>query len=154
MKYLVLSLSLVVAACGQPENPFPEPTVKLEPGTSSFDVTVSSVKVGKGTVYCALHVTAEGYPGPSPIIGGTAQADPHSADVKCLYTGLPAGTYALSSFQDENSNGKLDTNVFGAPTEGYGASKNVLPPAAPPTFEDNQITLVDGQTAAVTMNLK
>ena len=38
--------------------------------------------------------------------------------------GLPAGTYAISLFQDENGNGILDTGSFGRPTEKFGFSNN------------------------------
>jgi uncharacterized protein (DUF2141 family) len=36
----------------------------------------------------------------------------------CEFPGVNAGTYAISVFHDENSNGKLDTNFMGIPREG------------------------------------
>jgi uncharacterized protein (DUF2141 family) len=33
---------------------------------------------------------------------------------------LGQGKYAVRYFHDENLNGKLDTNIVGKPTEGYG----------------------------------
>lgn len=153
MKRTLVVLAFALAAC-QPPDDTVVPTIKLEQGTSSFDVNVQNVKVGKGKVYCALHVAADSFPGGSPVIDGTVEASPDASTVKCVYTKLPAGTYALSSYQDENSNGKLDTNAFGAPTEGYGASKNVLPAAAPPSFDDNKLTLTADQTLTVDMKLR
>ena len=42
---------------------------------------------------------------------------------RCDFEASPPGTYALAVIQDENSNGKLDTNLLGIPTEGYGFFK-------------------------------
>lgn len=153
MKRTLVVLAFALVACQPPETNV-VPTIKLEQGTSSLDVSVLNVKVGKGKVYCALHVAEDTFPGASPVIDGTVEASPDASTVKCVYSKLPAGTFAVSSYQDENSNGKLDTNAFGAPTEGYGASKNVLPAAAPPTFDDNKLTLTDGQTLTVEMKLR
>jgi uncharacterized protein (DUF2141 family) len=42
----------------------------------------------------------------------------------CEFPGVTPGTYAISVFHDENSNGKLDTNLLGIPREGVSASNN------------------------------
>ena len=36
----------------------------------------------------------------------------------CSFDPIPAGTYAVACFHDENKNGKCDTGLFGIPTEG------------------------------------
>lgn len=55
-----------------------------------------------------------------------------------IYTfkNVPKGTYAISIFHDENSNGKIDRSFIGIPREGYGVSNNNLPLISPPKFED------------------
>jgi uncharacterized protein (DUF2141 family) len=78
-----------------------------------------------------------------PVKNLTAQA---------VFQDVPAGTYAMFVFHDENSNSKLDKNFLGIPKEGYGASNNKLPFAGAPTFEANKFT-VDGKTA-VNMKVK
>jgi len=63
---------------------------------------------------------------------------------------LGKGKYAVRYFHDENLNGKLDTNMIGIPTEGYGFSNNVTGKFGPPSFEkwlfeissDKKITLI------------
>ena len=40
---------------------------------------------------------------------------------------LPMGEYSVAVIHDENNNGKLDTNIFGIPTEDYGFSNNIRP---------------------------
>jgi uncharacterized protein (DUF2141 family) len=67
---------------------------------------------------------------------------------KAVFNNVPVGTYAMFVFHDENSNNKMDKNFMGIPKEGYGASKNKLPFAGAPTFNENKFT-VDGKSAIV-----
>jgi uncharacterized protein (DUF2141 family) len=48
---------------------------------------------------------------------------------------LSAGKYAVRYYHDENMNGKMETNIIGKPTEGYGFSNNVVGKFGPPAFE-------------------
>jgi uncharacterized protein (DUF2141 family) len=62
----------------------------------------------------------------SPIAGNT-----------CSFSiqDLKPGKYAIRYYHDENMNGKMDTNLVGKPTEGYGFSNNVTGKFGPPHFE-------------------
>lgn len=53
---------------------------------------------------------------------------------------LPQGEYAVSTYQDINSNGKLDRYIIGKPKEPYGFSNNVKP-FGPPNYKDCKFTL-------------
>lgn len=55
---------------------------------------------------------------------------------------LPQGEYAVSTYQDINSNGKLDRYVIGKPKEPYGFSNNVKP-FGPPSYKDCRFTLAN-----------
>lgn len=48
---------------------------------------------------------------------------------------LPAGTYAISVYQDANANGKIDRNLIGIPTELGGFSNNPRIVMGPPSFK-------------------
>jgi uncharacterized protein (DUF2141 family) len=48
---------------------------------------------------------------------------------------LRAGKYAVRYYHDENMNGKMETNLVGKPTEGYGFSNNVIGKFGPPPFK-------------------
>jgi uncharacterized protein (DUF2141 family) len=58
-------------------------------------------------------------------------------DQKCSFSipNLNPGKYAVRYYHDENMNGKMDTNLVGKPTEGYGFSNNVIGKVGPPAFE-------------------
>ncbi len=66
-------------------------------------------------------------------------------DMTFVFHNVPTGTYAVSSFHDENGNNKLDRNSLGVPSEGYGFSNDAQGTAGPPTFSLAQFT-VDGNT--------
>jgi uncharacterized protein (DUF2141 family) len=63
--------------------------------------------------------------------------------------GVPAGSWAVLSYQDENDNGKLDRNVLGIPKEPYAFSRDARGRFGPPSFEDAAFELRDEK--AVTM---
>jgi uncharacterized protein (DUF2141 family) len=55
---------------------------------------------------------------------------------------LPPGEYAVSTYQDVNSNGMLDRYFIGKPKEPYGFSNNVKP-FGPPRYKDCKFTLAN-----------
>ena len=102
---------------------------------NSIHVEIGGLRNDKGQVLCALYSSADGFPkkgekalarAKSPISGGHAV---------CEFPDVTAGTYAVSVFHDENSNGKLDTNFMGIPREGVGASNNAKGHFGPPKFD-------------------
>lgn len=54
---------------------------------------------------------------------------------------LPEGEYAISVFQDLNGNSKMDTGMFGIPTEKYGFSNNAKGHRGSPSFEKAKFLL-------------
>ena len=58
-------------------------------------------------------------------------------DKTCSFSiiNLKPGKYAARYYHDENMNGKMETNLVGKPTEGYGFSNNVIGKFGPPPFE-------------------
>ena len=52
----------------------------------------------------------------------------------CDFAGVPAGTYAVTVLDDTNMNGKMDFNLIGMPTKGYGFSKDAKATLSPPSF--------------------
>lgn len=141
-RLVVSSFVVLLAACGAPPSTSFTPTITLVKGQTQLTVRIERVKAERGPVFCDLFNAGEGFPGPSPIIGGSLELAASGAPV-CTYTDLPAGAYAVSVIQDENSNGSLDSNAFGVPTEGYGVSNNVIPATSAPKWSDSRFD-VDG----------
>jgi len=57
-----------------------------------------------------------------------------TGSVTVNFNELDEGEYIIRFFHDENSNGKLETNLFGAPVEGYGFSNNAKPDFGPVNY--------------------
>ncbi|GAA3775957.1 DUF2141 domain-containing protein [Flavobacterium ginsengiterrae] len=59
-----------------------------------------------------------------------------NSEAVVTFTNLPAGEYAISTYHDENNNGKLDKNMMGIPSEDYAASNNAKGFMGPPSYKD------------------
>ena len=65
---------------------------------------------------------------------------------------VPAGTWAVLAYQDDNANGQLDRNLIGIPSENYGFSRDARGRFGPPSFDDAAIAVKD-ETVSATVRL-
>lgn len=96
----------------------------------------------QGDVRAALFDKAEGFPRGAAL--RTANAPTVQGKATLQFADLPPGNYALTAYLDENSNSKLDSNLFGLPTEPYGFSRDARAMAGPPPFADAAFRMEDG----------
>ncbi len=99
-------------------------------------VELTGFRNDKGRAWCALHSSAKDFPknaGKTAVLRNVAIVSGHAG---CDFADVPAGTYAVSVFHDENNNGKLDTNLLGIPREGVGASNDAKGHFGPPKFSN------------------
>ena len=61
---------------------------------------------------------------------------------------IPAGSWAVLAYQDENENNELDRNFIGIPKENYGFSRDAAGRFGPPGFDDAAIEVREGTTLA------
>ncbi len=101
------------------------------------NLTVQAVGAkGSGQVHFILFNEAHGFPGEE---GNSLYANRVSAvNGRAVWNiSLPSDKpYAIAAFYDVNGNGRLDRNIFGAPTEPYGFSGNVRPLFRAPSFRE------------------
>ncbi|MDH3210362.1 MAG: DUF2141 domain-containing protein [Burkholderiaceae bacterium] len=64
---------------------------------------------------------------------------------------LKPGTYAVSVYYDQDGNGKLNTGLFGIPTELVGFSNNAEGLFGPPSFEKAAFSVSTTQTIEITL---
>jgi uncharacterized protein (DUF2141 family) len=72
-------------------------------------------------------------------------------EVEVIFENLPAGSYGLSVMLDSNENGKLDSNFFGVPKEGFGFSNNAMGSLGPPGFEKVRVDFSSSKTISIAL---
>jgi uncharacterized protein (DUF2141 family) len=107
-------------------------------GAADLTIQIDDVKEAGGTIQVALYDSAGGF---MRTAVGTASIAAAKTENTVVLKDLPAGEYAFAVFHDANSNAKLDKNMFGMPTEGFGFSNNAMGNMGPPSFEQARFTL-------------
>ncbi len=82
-----------------------------------------------------------------------AQVPARAGSVTVDVPAVPAGSWAVMVYHDENDNGKLDRDQMGIPTEGYGFSNGATAKYGPPQFKQAAVAVGAG-TAQVQINLQ
>jgi len=108
-------------------------------GGAKLVVRVADVRSAKGNLVFGVFRTGDGFPSDDKKSVAWA-VKPAGRDVsfECV---LPPGDYAASVLHDENANNKMDQNVLGIPTEGYGVTNNPKPKFRAATFKEAAVTV-------------
>ncbi len=115
---------------------------------------ISNLKNDKGVCRACLFNSAASFKGESGQPFACETVTVKNRNAQATFQNVPAGNYALFVFHDENSNNKIDKNFLGIPKEGYGASKNKLPFAGAPTFNDNRFTVENNSTMKLLVKIR
>jgi uncharacterized protein (DUF2141 family) len=116
--------------------PRPAALAQTQPSPANLiHAEIGGLRDSKGQVVCDLYASADGFPKNGDRALAHAKSPISNGQAVCEFPDVKAGTYAVSVFHDENSNGKLDTNFMGIPREGVGASNNAKGHFGPPKFE-------------------
>lgn len=87
-------------------------------------IEIEGIQAQQGTVMVAVMASAQAWADQAPPAGLTSGTPDGDGTLRLNVAGLAPGSYAIRVLHDENGNGKLDFNVVGMPTEGYGFSNN------------------------------
>ncbi len=115
-------------------------------------VRVSGLAEPLGQVGCTLFAGPAGF----PMDSSAARVIWLPADAKgvsCRFSDLPEGRYAVSIGHDVNGNKKVDTNVFGIPTEAWGVSNNIRPSLRAPRFDEAAFS-IPADTKELSLDIK
>jgi uncharacterized protein (DUF2141 family) len=121
-------------------------------GGDDVRIEVSTLRNATGTLNCRLFAE----PGSFPVGGGvkTVRASINGAKTTCAFEDVAPGTYAVAVVHDENANGRLDKNLFGVPTEGYGVSNNHTYALSAPKWGESRFTVAAGEPATLRVSLR
>lgn len=110
-----------------------------------LSLSIQNIEEVKGTIEVGVFDKADGF-----LEKGKAIKN-YSIPVKektVTYTikDLPEGEYAISLYQDVNSDGKCNRNFIGIPKEPYAFSTNFKPKFSAPKFKDCSFSLTKNKT--------
>ncbi len=107
----------------------------------TLTVKSSGINNPQGLISIGVYSDEEGFPDKGKEYKG-AEVEVNGKTVNYTFKDIPSGTYAVATIHDVNSNGKLDTNFLGIPTEGYAFSNNLFGAfGTPPAFKDASFKL-------------
>ena len=115
---------------------------------ATIDVRVTGTAGGKGNVNVAV-CDRERFLKQCAYTGSVPARD---GETVVTIKNVPAGTWAVLAYQDENANGELDRNLIGIPSENYGFSRDARGRFGPPSFEDAAMPVRD-EAATATVRL-
>ncbi|MEZ4952212.1 MAG: DUF2141 domain-containing protein [Saprospiraceae bacterium] len=111
-------------------------------------VNFENIQLAKGSIKLALYRSAETFLDTENAAGFYSFKINEKGSLSATINDLEYGEYAIAVFHDENSNGELETNLLGIPTEPYCFSGSGHSKWKPPVYEDakfvvseNEITL-------------
>lgn len=107
-------------------------------GAADLTIRVDDVKAAGGTLMVAVF-NSEGTFLKAPAKGSGAPAMQNGTTI--VIKDLPEGDYAFAVYHDANSNGKMDKNLLGIPTEDYAFSNNAMGKMGPPSFASAKFAL-------------
>jgi uncharacterized protein (DUF2141 family) len=114
-------------------NVFPQLTLKVE---------IKGLRNNNGKIMIQL------YSGDQKVLDERI-CDISGQEGKVTFNDLKPGKYAVRFYHDENMNRKMETNLVGKPTEGYGFSNNVTERFSMPSFEKWLFDMAENKTVII-----
>ena len=121
---------------------------------SKIVARISNVRNDHGVCQVCLFNNAASFSGDGGTPVQCVQAPIKNGISEALFENVATGEYAVMVFHDANTNKKMDLNFMGIPKEGYGASRNKLPFASAPSFDENKFTVPDKTTTTLRIRLR
>jgi uncharacterized protein (DUF2141 family) len=112
--------------------------------SNTITVEVVGLRNNNGVEGCALFNSADGFPDKTDKAIKTVNGKIESQRAVCVFSDVAPGDYAISTFHDENSDGKIARNFIGMPKEGVGASNDAKGSFGPPKYDDARFNYPGG----------
>ena len=125
-------------------------TLGTASNAADLAVTIDGARNSNGSVAAAIFNSDANFPKAPPFAAFRMKTS--GGPVSFTVHNLPPGKYAITSFHDENDNGKLDADPSGLPTEGYGVSNDAKDFLGPPQFSKPSFDIGD-QAKAITIKI-
>lgn len=116
------------------------------PTTATLTIRIENVLPAGGILRLGLY-TAALYPDDESKPVASADVPAVAPETTIVLHNIPPGVYAIQTFQDVNSNNKMDTSWLGLPLEPFGFSLDATPFLSKPSFDAVKFTLAPGDNS-------
>jgi uncharacterized protein (DUF2141 family) len=144
-RYLLTTILLTIAGVGLIAPP-------ASAVSSNLTVMIEGLKSKQGQVCARLFAQSDGFPDRQDKAVANQCIKVSKIATGFKFDNLAPGSYAVAIFHDANSDNKLNTGVFGIPSEGLGCSRNPRGLVGPPRFQD-AVFLVVGPNNEIKVQL-
>lgn len=122
----------------------------LSQSAYSFDLTLNIIHIQEkqGNIRIGLYNSPDGFPEHEPRVAKQV-IEVTDIQMNTVFKDLQTGHYAVAVMQDLNSNGTLDRNFFGIPSEPYGFSQQQNLGIGQPSFEQVSFELNADMTITI-----
>jgi uncharacterized protein (DUF2141 family) len=106
----------------------------------SLTVQVDGFRNGNGVIGGVVFKTPAGWPeDENRAFKRTAVPVAGNSQVVLTFPDVPPGRYGIAVLHDENSNHRLDRNIFRVPKEGFGFANNPHVGLSAPSWKESSI---------------
>tara|TARA_B110000503_G_C6863412_1_gene295739 strand:+ start:36 stop:476 length:441 start_codon:yes stop_codon:yes gene_type:complete len=126
---------------------------KQTPIYAALTIQVQEVKAPLGVMRIALYASEANFLDFKEVFASKV-VPATKATTTVVIDSLPAGTYAIALYQDQNDNGAMDKNWLGIPTEPLGFSNAQLRTFGPPSFKACAFTITAGENKVLAIPLE
>ena len=121
--------------------------------TGTIVVNITGIKNNTGVIQIGLYNSETSFAVyEKNYKGAFTKAD--KSGVSYTFTNIPAGTYAVATWHDENEDKSMNKNMFGAPKESYGFSRNIYGSFGPPNFDEVSFKLNAGKKTTINIDIE
>ncbi len=111
---------------------------------AELNLTIDKIKSSKGVIRVLVFDQENGWPDQPDKAFKSATLKIVDQKASYSFKDIPLGKYAIAVIHDTEETGKLRTNRFGVPLDGYGFSNNVTGTFGPPAFSKAVFSLTTG----------
>jgi uncharacterized protein (DUF2141 family) len=120
------------------------------PGTATLAVHFIGLKSSQGAVMVAVYNSEAAYENSGSASDAATRAvklEIKDGTAIATLEGIPPGEYAIKAFHDLNGDAKLNTNLFGIPTEPVGFSNDAPVHMHAPSWKETMFVVHTGENA-------
>lgn len=147
--------SAVAPAASASSSAAPKPVVPAAPppGTGQVIVEIAGLHSAQGQLLGAIFRSEKGFPNQVKYSVARKALPLREKRASFVFDALPAGEFAFAVHHDENSNAKMETGLFGIPSEGYGTSRDAKANFGPPSYDDAKLKLAPGEHKRIVVHI-